>query len=95
MRAAPSAVNHRRAQRRDYAGLLPVRVVLRDFAARGLPPIGQAASVDRLWQFISAELPEALRDAITPLRDELRLRGGLLLLDGMDEVPEADSATSK
>jgi len=73
-----------------HGPLIPVRVVLRDFAARGLPPVGQAASGDTLWKFIASELPETLREFAKPLRDELLKQGGLLLLDGLDEVPEAD-----
>lgn len=43
-----------------------------------------------MWQFIQTELPESLRDYAQPLRTELLNSGGLLLLDGLDEVPEAD-----
>ncbi len=76
----------------DHGPLLPIRVVLREFVARGLPPPGQpvAVSGDTLWQFIIAELPEYLRDFAWPLRNELLKEGGLLLLDGLDEVPEAE-----
>ena len=74
----------------DHGSLLPARVVLRDFAARGLPAVGQPASGDTLWRFITAELPETLREFAKQLRDELLGQGGLLLLDGLDEVPEAD-----
>jgi hypothetical protein len=40
-----------------------MRVVLRDFVARGIPPAGQPADVrgETLWKFIIAELPETLR----------------------------------
>jgi len=66
----------------DHGALLPVRVILRDFASQGL--------TDSLWNFIVAQLPEPLRDFEKDLRDELLQRGGLLLLDGLDEVPEAE-----
>ncbi len=71
-------------------GLWPVRVILRDYAARGLPE-GQG-----LWAFIAAELE------LVPLEDggnlgvyapalqrQLKERGGILFLDGLDEVPDA------
>ncbi|MBM4461171.1 MAG: NACHT domain-containing protein, partial [Chloroflexi bacterium] len=73
-----------------HAALLPVRVVLRDFAARGLPAIGQRATGDHLWRFIAAELGETLADYAAHLKRELREAGGLVLLDGLDEAPEAD-----
>ena len=76
----------------DRGPLIPMRVVLRDFVARGFPPAGRPTDVsgDSLWKFIIAELPETLRDFARPLRAELLSTGGLLLLDGLDEVPEAD-----
>ncbi|MGC9396221.1 MAG: SUMF1/EgtB/PvdO family nonheme iron enzyme [Anaerolineae bacterium] len=69
--------------------LLPVRVVLRDYAARGLP------SDQDLWAFIQTELArvetcDGALDACLPvLETYLKQRdGALLLLDGLDEVPE-------
>jgi formylglycine-generating enzyme required for sulfatase activity len=76
----------------QHGALLPIRVILREFVARGLPPAEQPATArdDTLWQFIVAELPAAQHDFAQPLRDTLLNDGGLLLLDGLDEVPEAD-----
>ncbi|MBK6432560.1 NACHT domain-containing protein [Candidatus Amarolinea dominans] len=74
-----------------HGALLPVRVVLRDFAARGLPKPGRQATATHLWEFIVAELNDcALPDFAPRLRQEWMDKGGLLLLDGLDEVPEAN-----
>lgn len=73
-----------------HGAVLPVRVVLRDFAARGLPPAGEKAKATHLTGFIRQELPACCGDAYAPaLEQELREKGGLVLLDGLDEVPEA------
>jgi energy-coupling factor transporter ATP-binding protein EcfA2 len=74
----------------ELPGLLPLRVVLRDYAARGLPA-GQS-----LWQFLCGELArikDGRNGTLAPyaphLEKTLKEKGGLLLLDGYDEVPEA------
>jgi hypothetical protein len=74
----------------DHGALLPVRVILRDLAARGLPPAGKEVSGDDLWRFVEAELGTNLVEYAPHLKRELFEQGGLILLDGLDEVPEAD-----
>jgi predicted NACHT family NTPase len=76
----------------DHGVLIPTRVLLREFVARSLLPAGQATEVagETLWNDIVEALPNTLRNFAQLLRDELESDGGLLLLDGLDEVPEAD-----
>jgi len=69
-----------------HGPLLPIMVELREFAAQ-LPP-GPVAP-DALWAFIAGAL--APTDYTQPLREALAGDGGLFLLDGLDEVPEAHS----
>ena len=75
-----------------HGALLPVRVTLRDFAARGLPESGQAVTVEHLWDFLTDELTsQGLGDYTPHLRRRLREKGGIFLFDGLDEVPEAET----
>jgi formylglycine-generating enzyme required for sulfatase activity len=73
----------------QHGFLLPVQIVLRDLAARGLPQPGRPASGDTLWAFIAAELGETLKEYGPYLKKTLQEQGGLILLDGLDEVPDA------
>ncbi len=76
----------------DHGALLPVRVVLRDFAVQGLPGPGKKATASDLWDFIAGSLaPASLSGYADILYKHLKEHGGLILLDGLDEVPEAES----
>jgi formylglycine-generating enzyme required for sulfatase activity len=78
-----------RPQTWDHGSLLPVRIVLRDLAARGLPDPGERVDGGTLWAFIVAELGQTLGEYAPHLKRELLEQGGLILLDGLDEVPDA------
>ncbi len=74
----------------QHGALLPVCIVLRDFAARGLPGANQPATAEHLWQFVESELQAGSLGAYAPLlKKELLEDGGIFLFDGLDEVQTA------
>ena len=75
-----------------HGALLPARVILRDFAATGLPPVNQPATVAHLWEFLRKQWEQLqLRDYAAEVERHWRKQGGLMLFDGLDEVPEANA----
>ena len=77
-----------------HGALIPLRIILRDFAARHL--CSCEASASDLWRFIETELDRAaLKDFVEPLKNELQTKGGLVLFDGLDEVPEAGDCRAR
>lgn len=78
------------SQHWEHGALLPVAVVLRELASQ-LPPPGTPVNAETLWQFIHRRLEQAALGEFAPnLKQTLLERGGLVLLDGLDEVPDAD-----
>ncbi len=72
-----------------HGALLPALVVLRDFAARSLTA-AQTGKAVQLWDYITQELADASLGAYAPhLQRTWQAEGGLLLLDGLDELPTA------
>lgn len=69
---------------------LPVLVVLRDLAAKSLPKDGTPAQAAHLWEFIAAELPEDACPFLEDIKAAFADPGGLLLLDGLDELPRPE-----
>jgi formylglycine-generating enzyme required for sulfatase activity len=72
--------------------LLPVRVVLREFAA-SLPRDIRKGSAQHLWEFLEAELKRLGLSAQTAdaLRQTAQDSGALFLLDGLDEARDAST----
>jgi formylglycine-generating enzyme required for sulfatase activity/predicted ATP-binding protein involved in virulence len=77
----------------EHKTLVPVRVILRDFVASGFPSNNfERATADHFWKYIESELHRTYLSDYTPyLKQELLTRGGLILFDGLDEIPEADA----
>ena len=74
-----------------HGALLPVKIILRDFAANHLPRSGERASVKHVWEYLAATLDDWMMPEFAPLLKTALTRGdALLLFDGLDEVPEAD-----
>jgi len=74
--------------------LLPVRLVLREVAARCIPAEATKGEACMVWNALRADLADRLGEeaagVLFPyLQRRLLEEGGLLLLDGLDEVPEA------
>lgn len=71
----------------DKANLLPLLIVLRDFA-RWLPtPLPAKAHPQHLWDFVAAMLRKEKLEAALPIVERALADGrALLLLDGLDEV---------
>ncbi|MEE8586305.1 MAG: SUMF1/EgtB/PvdO family nonheme iron enzyme, partial [Acidobacteriota bacterium] len=74
--------------------LLPVLVVLREYVAEGM------LSGMSLWDFVQHRLSSEQKEAdLSPFADSLsrhlQQTGGILILDGLDEVPEAGRARER
>ncbi|MBI3915293.1 MAG: SUMF1/EgtB/PvdO family nonheme iron enzyme [Chloroflexi bacterium] len=68
--------------------LVPVRVILREFIAWA--GADRKANAQALWDFIAEELTGAGHEKhFDPLKEHLLQKGGIVLLDGLDEVADA------
>ena len=77
-------------------GYFPIRLVLREVAAQHIPAGAKKGSVDILWNSLRAELSRLLGNEISTalfpkLQEQILKQPCLLMLDGLDEVTEADS----
>jgi formylglycine-generating enzyme required for sulfatase activity len=76
-------------------GGVAIRLVLRDVAARHIPAGAAKGAASMLWEALAQDIAARIDKASAPavcdrLRQRLREEGGLILLDGLDEVPEAE-----
>lgn len=78
-------------QRWDHPALLPVQVTLRDLAAQ-LPPPGMPIDAQVVWRYMTDRLRQCKLEAFAQhLETELFEQGGLVMFDGLDEVPDAEN----
>ena len=78
-----------------WHGRLAVRLALREVAANNLPKGPAGGSPQVIWQGLQHELaaqlgPVAAEKLLPYLQERLLEEGGMVLLDGLDEVPEAE-----
>ena len=74
--------------------LIPIPVILRDFARWLLARDVRRAVPQHLWEFVVAWLREQNLEVVSqPLHDALDQGRAMLLLDGLDEVPTAAQRT--
>jgi formylglycine-generating enzyme required for sulfatase activity len=77
-----------RTQRWDHGALEPVRIILRDLASQ-LPSAGASGNAAMVWAYIRGFLQQAsLGGYADDLKAQLHSHGGLILFDGLDEVPD-------
>ena len=75
-------------------GRLPVRLVLREIAARHIPADADQGRAGMIWDALKDDIAARLGEAAASrlyayLHGRLLREGGLILLDGLDEVPQA------
>ncbi|KPA15444.1 Serine/threonine-protein kinase pkn1, partial [Candidatus Magnetomorum sp. HK-1] len=74
----------------DHGPLLPIKIILRELSTELAIENRPSASI--IWDFIENELENfGLENYLPYLKHELQEKGGILLLDGLDEVPETDN----
>jgi formylglycine-generating enzyme required for sulfatase activity len=72
-----------------YGARLPMRITLRDFAARAIPADARKGRAQMLWEYVSLDLQEAGLGAFALHLQTLAGNEGIVfMLDGLDEVPE-------
>jgi len=74
---------------------LPVRVILRRFAA-WLPANAKRGAAGLVWDYLEHQLKQlGCREALEPLKQMLTEEGGVVFFDGLDEVRETDQEAKR
>lgn len=79
------------SQHWDHGPLVPLRIILRDFAVSShFPKVDEEGETKHIIDFIRADLENKGFSGYYPvLEQRLRRYGGLVMLDGLDEVSKA------
>jgi formylglycine-generating enzyme required for sulfatase activity len=86
----PSSKWLARSSKWKLEALLPVRVILREWIAWLETRKSRQLNAQALWDYIQFDLEShGFGSSFEPLRKHLLEQGGLVLLDGLDEVPDA------
>ena len=79
-----------RSSKWELDALMPVRVILREWIAWLAGQKSRELNAQALWDYIEYNLAShGFASSFEPLRKQLLEQGGLILLDGLDEVPDA------
>ncbi len=79
----------------DTTALIPVSIVLRRFAAE-IPEGTKQGEAHLVWDYLKVKLKKiGCEEAFEQLKHHLTEKGGVIFLDGLDEVSETDEARKR
>ena len=69
----------------------PIYIELRALVSQAFPPLPAMPTIETFWRYVREQLlPGALASFEAELLTLVRKGGAILLLDGLDEIPQAD-----
>jgi len=79
----------------DKTPTLPVRIILRRFAA-WMPADVSQGNCGQVWNYLEHRFDEwGCKEAFAPLKQQLFEKGGVIIFDGLDEVRQTDAETKR
>jgi len=75
----------------NWGALLPIKIELRRFVSVALAAPEKITS-EQVWTYLSQQLPEDVREYVPMLKERFREKGGMVLFDGLDEIPDPDQS---